>query len=210
MINSNISNNFDILFETKLLPELKPANNCTSIVCTIFDFTTEILGYDINSKINEKINEIKNEMEFIKGDNYQANFQCNLDFSNSGNEVIKPICDSLKSFLSFEKEEQVSHINEFIQNVIKSNLDEFLNSVVPTFGDEFFERIIDYNINFQLTNLYETIYYSFSQTLLYYHAIHRISPVTDLPTDLKDRIYSCNVDGDFLLLKVYVMEDVLE
>ena len=192
MINFNISNNFDILFETKLLPELKPANNCTSIVCTIFDFTTEILGYDINSKINEKINEIKNEMEFIKGDNYQANFQCNLDFSNSGNEVIKPICDSLKSFLSFEKEEQVSHINEFIQNVIKSNLDEFLNSVVPTFGDEFFERIIDYNINFQLTNLYETIYYSFCQTLIYYHGIHRISPVIDLPTDLKDRIYSLN------------------
>ena len=197
---NNIKDNLLSIYETELLPVLTSENNCTSLTtCTLFELNSEISQYNLNNIINQRINEIKNEIELMKNDNNEINFECNLDFTNSGNKVIKPICDSLKTFLSFENEGQVTKINSYIQNVIQSNLDEFLNTVVPTFGDEFFERIIDYNINFQIVNLYENLHYSLAQTVLYYHELFRITSVRGLPTDLKDRIYKLN-DLDLTIL----------
>ena len=137
-------------------------------------------------------NDIKTEMSSIKDDNYQANFQCALDLTNSGINVIKPICDSMKLFLSFENEEQVTGVDENIQNIIQNNLEDFINSIIPKFGNEFFERIIDYNINFKLSSLYENLINAIEQTLLYYEALKVITAESNLPSDLKNRLINLN------------------
>ena len=77
----------------------------------------------------------------------------------------------MKSFISFENEEQISKINEYIQNSIISNLDDFLNNVVPFYGNSFLERIIEYNINFKIISLYQNLHYGISKSLLYYHTL---------------------------------------
>ena len=72
--------------------------------------------------------------------------------------------------------------------MIISNLDDFLNNVVPVYGNSFFERIINYNINFKIVNLYENLHYGISKTLLYYHTIRELNlDIKDLPFDLKIR-----------------------
>ena len=190
-IFSIIDNNLENYYQKNLLPVLKPYYNCSLTTCALFDFTQSTKN-SINNIITQTNNKIKTEMSKVKGDNYQVNFQCTLDFTNSGNNILKPIGDSLKSFLSIEKEEQTSRINEYIQNAIKENLDEFLNEVVPDFGNEFFERIIDYNINFKIFNLYENLHYGISQTLLYYHALKIRTIIRGLPSDLKIRLYKLN------------------
>ena len=212
-LSVNLTNIYTIL-ETKLQniiqsdlsPLITPANNCTSITCAKFNFSQETMN-NINTITSQKTNNIRSEMSAIKGNNYLVNYACRLDFTNSGLNVIKPICESLKLFLSYEKEQQVSRINEYIKNAIKSNLEDFLNDVVPNFGNEFFERIIDYNINFKLVNLYENLHYSLSQTLLYYHALNIVTDVNDLPYDLKIRLYQLN---DLDITVVNKVEEIKE
>ena len=162
----------DNIYEKILLPELINENNCTSIRCQVFDFNQDTKD-NINNMIIEKTNKIKNEILSLKQDNYEANYQCNIQFENV--EILNPICESLKTFLSFENEEQVSRINEFIQNEIKSNLDDFLDKVIPFYGNIFFQRIIDYNINFKIIDLYENLHYGISKTLLYYKILKEIA-----------------------------------
>ena len=150
LLNNLIESQLDNIYQTELLPSLIQQYNCTTCSKYTFDVST---NNSINTGINTMSTNIQNLMASLKGNNFEASFECSLDYSNSGNNVIKPLCESMKSFLSFEKEEQASRINEKIQNTIKNNLEDFLNKVVPTFGDEFFERIIDYNINFKLDSL---------------------------------------------------------
>ena len=79
-------------------------------------------------------------------------------------------------------------------------MDDFLNNVVLIYGNSFFERIINYNINFKIVNLYENLHYGISKTLLYYHTIRLLnSDIKDLPFDLKIRLYKLN-DFDFTVL----------
>ena len=98
--------------------------------------------------------EIGKIISTTKGSNFEANFECTLTFSGSGSRVIRPICESLIDFLVMEQEEQITDVNKYIKDAITSNLDDFLENVIPTFGNEFFDRIIDYNINFKMIDLY--------------------------------------------------------
>ena len=198
-INSFIENNLDNIYQTALLPKLTEENNCTSTECPTFDFTQETKD-GINDIINEKINDIKNEISLIKGDNFEANINTEIEIPNSGITILRQIYESLKEFLSFENQEQASRINEFIQNAIKSNLDDFLNNVIPVYGNSFFERIIDYNINFKIVLLYENLHYGISKSLLYYHSLRLLNKdLNDLPFDLKIRLYDLN-DFEYTVL----------
>ena len=198
-INSAIENNMDNIYQIVLLSKLKEENNCTSTECPIFDFTQETKD-GINDIINEKINDLKNEISLIKGDNFEANINKEIEIPNSGIHIIRQIYESLKEFLSFENQEQASRINEFIQNAIKSNLDDFLNNVIPIYGNSFFERIIDYNINFKIVLLYENLHYGISKSLIYYHTLRLLNKdLNDLPFDLKIRLYDLN-DFEFTVL----------
>ena len=198
-INSNIENNLNNIYQTVLLPKLKEENNCTLTECPKFDFSQET-KVGIEDIITEKMNNIKNEISLIKGDNFEVNINITIDIPISGINILSQIYESLKEFLSFENQEQVSRINEFIQNVIKSNLEDFLNNVVPLYGNSFFERIIDYNINFKLVDLYENLHYGISKTLLYYHTLRVLNlDIKNLPFDLKIRLYNLN-DFDYTVL----------
>ena len=138
------------------------------------------------------MNNITNIISSFFVDNFKFNFACSLNFTNSGINAIKPICESFKKFLSFENQEQSTLINEYIQDYIKSNLDDFLNNVVPNFGNPFFERLIDYNINFKIVDLYQNLRYSLARIMLYYYLLHKFWEGCDLPYDLKDRLYRLN------------------
>ena len=197
-IYNDIINFFDNAYQKILLPYMTTSDNCISSNCPLFEFSEENNNLII-STITQKMNEIKNVMVLTKGSNYQSYFPCYLDFTNSGINVIKPICESLKNFLSFEKGEQVIRINEFIQNFIKTNLEDFLNNTVPIFGNQFFERIIDYNINFKVIVLYENLHYAFGQTLGYYHSLNFLTDSENLPSDIKIRLYQLN-DLDITIL----------
>ena len=207
LLNNLIESQLDNIYQTELLPSLIQQYNCTTCSKYTFDVST---NNSINTGINTMSTNIQNLMTSLKGNNFEASFECNLDYSNSGNNVIKPLCESMKSFLSFEKEEQASRINEKIQNTIKNNLEDFLNKVVPTFGDEFFERIIDYNINFKLDSLYQNLHYAIGQTILYYEALETITKENNLPSDLKNRLINLN-DLDITMVdKAYEIKESAE
>ena len=108
-----------------------------------------------------------------------------FEFRKFKRKYHSPICESFKRFLLFENQEKGFLINEYIQNYIKSNLDNFLNNVIPTFGNPFFERIIDFNINFKIEDLYQNLRNALAQAMLYYYILSEIRDSGDLPYDLK-------------------------
>ena len=175
------STSLNNIYQTDLLSKLEGRTNCIKTECPIFDFTQETKD-DLDNIITEKTNDIKKEISLIKGDNIEVNIKIQLEISFSEINILNQIYESFKEFLSFEKEEQASRINEFIQNVIKSNLDDFLNNVIPIYGNSFFERIIDYNINFKIVDLHENLHYGISKTMLYYHTLSLLnSDINNLP-----------------------------
>ena len=186
-----INNTLNSIYENEILYALNEQNNCSSSQCQEFVFTDTTTN-EINNIINQKMNNITNIILYSKGNNYWVNIRCRIDFTNSGINVIKPICQSFKSILSSENQEQGTLINGYIQDYIKSNLDDFLNNVVPTFGNPFFERIIDYNINFKIVDLYHNLRYALAQTMLYYYILNEVRDVSDLPYELKIRLYQLN------------------
>ena len=157
-----------------------------------YDFD-ESLKKDINNTIDSAMEEIAKIISTTKGSNFEASFKCPLSFADSGTRVIIPICEALKVFLGIENEDQIADINKYIKDTITSNLDDFLANVVPTFGNEFFDRIIDYNINFKMIDLYSNLHYALGQHFLYYAALGRYSDAVEkLPIDLKFRLYRLN------------------
>ena len=194
-----IDNELDRIYNNILLPKLQNGNKCRGNNCQEYGFSVETTNY-LDNFISNKINDIKNEIIIVKGNKAKIDIEINIDIKITGINIYEGIFNSLKSFLSFENEEQVSRINEIIQNVIKTNLEDFLYDIIPTYGNIFFERIIDYNINFKIVNLYENLHYGISKTLLYYHLLRVLnSKMHDLPYDLKIRLYRLN-DLDITVL----------
>ena len=183
--------NINYYFENGLLYELNSNNNCTHTQCVEYVFKTEEKA-ELNNIVNIKINNITYIISSFFDYNSSFNFACPMNFTNSGINVLKPICESFKKFLSFENQEQSILINEYIQSYIKSNLDDFLSNVVPNFGNPFFERLIDYNINFKIVDLYQNLRYALARTILYYYILNEVTEVEDLPYDLKNRLYILN------------------
>ena len=191
LINQTVDNLLSLQVKDELYYYLYVYPTCNSANCQEFDFSYETMK-GINDTIDKKMNNITNLINSIKGNNYEVNFECALDFVNSGENIIKPICESFKKFLSFENKEQAALIDEFIKNYISSNLDDFLYNEIPNFGNSFFERIIDYNINLKIADLYHNLRYSLAQTILYYKILDEAEDVGELPSDLKIRLIQLN------------------
>lgn len=155
-----------------------------------YDFS-DIIKDEINSVITEKMNNIKTEIEKTKGENYEAKTNCFLDFSLSGIDVVKKVCENFTNFLKVEKEEQKKKINVLIKTIINSNFQDLLENVVPSFGELFFQRIIKFNENFKINSLYNNLKFSLAQTLIYYKYLY-ITTSDVLPKELKIRIYKLN------------------
>ena len=156
-----------------------------------YDFDDAIQN-EINSTITNKVNNLRDQILLTKGTNFEVTFQCKLDLSRTGSDVIENICDSFDRVLKSEKQEQNDKINKLLQNIITTNFDDLLNNIIPTFGTQFFDRIIKYNENFKIKSLYNNLEYSLSLTLLYYVSLNILTDVEALPKDIKNRLYDLN------------------
>ena len=191
IINS-VNNQIDSAYMSSLKESLKKyaSKDPTDGAYPQYDFSVTIKE-DIDSSILTNFKNIKSEMEKTKGNNYLINNNCLLDFSLSGVNLIKKICENFKDFLKAEKTAQKAKLDTFIKGVISSNYKDLLENIIPTFGTEFFDRIINYNEYFRINSLYDNLKFSLIQSLFYYKYIYATS--TDvLPRELKTRIYNLN------------------
>ena len=166
--------------------------NSTSTCINYNNIINKDMYIEINNTIDLYMNKIKEEILLTKDSNFEIEYKCPLDFRYSGSNVIKPTCNDFKNFLNSQKDAQIRKINTFIQNTLLNDLDKFLLNVIPTFGNEFFERIIDYNINFKVFNLYDNLRYVIAQTIYYYDFLNMFTSIESLPADLKIRLYKLN------------------
>ena len=210
-IQIKINEELDDIYQTEILNKINIHNTKLHLINNASYDLSDILKKQINATIKNSIEDIEIIITTTKGTNFEAKFDCALDFTDSGLNVIKPLCLKLKDLLYIESDEQIEKINQIIQDTIKSNLEYFLDNVIPSFGNEFFDRIIDYNINFKIYNLYENLNYALGQHFLYYAAISRYTDeVQFLPVDLKERLYRLN-DLDFTIVdKKEEIIDLLE
>ena len=170
---------------------------------TIYDFNNEIKN-SIKSKINENIPKIYNLTLLIKGKNYEVNLFLEdswkaMSFSQVTYKIISPMCTSFNSFLQSEEDQQNSEVDIKISERIISNFNDLLYNIIPTFGNQFFERIINYNKNFKINNLYNNFRFMISETLLYYYSLEYYADVDALPKDLQIRLFNLN-DLDSIII----------
>ena len=166
---------------------------------------------DINITIDLAIMGINTIILTTKGTSFKATFKCSYNTTAYTSKVIVPIMQSLKDILYAENEEQIYKLSIHIKQTIIANLDDFLENVIPTFGNEFFDRIIDYNINFHILDIYSNLHYALGQHFLYYSALGRYTDeVTELPKDLKYRLYRLNDLNYTIENKKYEIINLLE
>ena len=166
---------------------------------------------EINGTIDLAILGINTIILTTKGTNFKATFKCSYNTTAYTSEVIIPICESLIDILSAESVDQTEELSIRIKTTIIENLDDFLENVIPSFGNEFFDRIIDYNINFHILDIYSNLHYALGQHFLYYSALGRYpDEVTQLPKDLKYRLYRLNDLNYTIENKKYEIINILE
>ena len=192
-LQSSINKELDDLYKNEILPKInehnKKANKNKKVSYDLKDNCKK----EINSTIKDSITDIETVILDTKGSNFKVNFDCPFDFTDAGEKVIRPLLESLRDILFMENEEQIAKMNEVIKTTIISNLENFLENVVPLFGDEFFDRIIDYNINFKILDLYSNLYYAIAQNFLYLAGLGEYTDkIQILPIDLKYRLYRLN------------------
>ena len=148
---------------------------------------------DINEVINTKINNIKNIINETKGNNFEIDIKKwkKMDFSMVY-DTVKRICSSLNMFISSEGDDEKEKVDNFLKDIMMSNFNDLLENIIPSFGNRFFERIINYNENFKISSLYNTLKYSLIPTIGYYNSLKISTTLRALTKDLKLKIYSLN------------------
>ena len=184
----------DESYDSILLPALKE----------IAKYDVGITGYDeydlndniikdINEVISTKIKNINNIINETKGNNFEIDLKKwkKMDFSMVY-DTVKKICSSLNNFISSEGADEIEKVDNFIKDIMMSNFNDLLENIIPSFGNSFFERIINYNENFKISSLYNTLKYSLVPTVGYYNYLKISGTLKALTKDLKLKIYSLN------------------
>ena len=163
---------------------------------------------DIDEIINTKMNNIQNIINTTKGDKFENIEKWKkLEFSRSYGKVDE-VCNLLKSFILNEQSNEKEIVNKFLKEIMISNFNDLLENIIPSFGNRFFERIINYNENFKISSLYDTLKYSLLPTITYYNALQvSEKKIKALTKDLKLKIYSLN---DLDLTAQEKNEEILE
>ena len=99
---------------------------------------------------------------------------------------------SFSDFFYFERINEKENFNFFIKDIIISNFNNLLQNIIPSFGNDFFERIIQYNENFKISSLYNSLKYSLISTIKYYLSLYSSRKINSLTKDLKLKIYRLN------------------
>ena len=157
-----------------------------------YDLNDNIIK-DIDEVISTKTENIKNIIDETKGNNFEIDIKKwkKLDFSLVY-ETVKKICNSLNIFISSEGDNQKEKVDNFLKDIMMANFNDLLENIIPSFGNRFFQRIINYNENFKISSLYNTLKYSLIPTVGYYNFLKISSKLKALTKDLKLKIYSLN------------------
>jgi hypothetical protein len=67
-----------------------------------------------------------------------------------------------------QKNNEDYKINNLLIEAFIYNFNDLLSILFPLFGNNFLERILKYNKNFKIKNLYNNLRYSLAHALLYY------------------------------------------
>ena len=190
LIIERIDESYDLI----LLPALKEVAKYDVGVTGYeeYDLDGNIIK-DINEVINTKIKNIKNIINETKGNNFEIDIKKwkKMDFSLVY-DTVKKICNSLNTFISSEGEDEKEKVDNFLKDIMMSNFNDLIENIIPSFGNRFFERIINYNENFKISSLYNTLKYSLIPTIGYYNSLKISTTLKALTKDLKLKIYSLN------------------
>ena len=157
-----------------------------------YDLNNDIKN-NINNDLNTKLNDIKNIILTDIEDQYQINIdEWEILNFNMISKNLSEINSSFTEFISCQILNEKNNVNTFLKDYIKSNFNTLLNNILSVSGKEFFKRIILYNDNLKIKNLYDKIKNSLSQSLNYYIALYDSSNIKALPKDLKFRLFQLN------------------
>ena len=197
-----INNEIDNEYNSNLFSVLKAKAiyNPGDIGYSEYDLN-DIIKNDIKSTINTNINNINNIFLSIKGDNYEVNLSNSkndinddnwetLNFANINIKILE-IKEYFEKFILSEQNYEKNYIDETVQNIIKENFINSLNNILLSFGIDFFEREIKYNQFFRISDLYDNLKYSITQSMSYYLNINT-DLIKTLPKELKTKIINLN------------------
>ena len=154
-----------------------------------YDFSKEIKE-SINSEIETNINNINNTLKSIQEDVNTLGWD-KLDFSDE--KPLSTIQLEFKKFITNKINLENTNINKILEEVISNNFNKLIGNLILTFGKEYFERVMKYNENFRINNLYKNLKYSLVVSLLYYSSLYsKKASVGTLTKDLKLKLYNFN------------------
>ena len=192
-INNQIDNSYSNLYEN-LKNKLIIDNTITGYIK--YDLSDEIKE-DLDNFIKEKYNIFANAIDSLKGEKYN-----NIDVKNyvewdipdfgKITNIIKPIKKSFDYFIESEKNDEEKKINNFVKQTIKTNFYELLNNLIPSFGNQFFQRIIAYNENFRLNNLFDNLKWALHESIFYVETIELFFNINQITKDLEIKILRMN------------------
>ena len=156
-----------------------------------YDLNEEIKK-NISLAINKTIEELNVVMISLKDkEKVQNLISLNEDYENVP-FVFIDIKNKFEYFFSPLISNQKNEINSCIINLIESNFINILENIIFSFGNDLFDRIIKYNQNYKIKNLYKNLKYSLIITLQYYISIYQMREVDALTKDLKLKLFNLN------------------
>ena len=118
-----------------------------------YDFDEGIKD-SINSEIETNINNINKTLINIQ-ENVNIMGWERLDYTDE--EPFATIQTKFKTFITNKISLEKKSIDKILEEIIYNNFEKVINNVILTFGKEYFERVMKYNENFRITNLYQNL-----------------------------------------------------
>ena len=178
-INQGYSNFLEIL-------KKKSTNNA---IDDNYDFNEDIKD-STNLEIKININNIYNILKSIQEDVNTLGWE-KLDYICD--ESFWPIQTHFKKFITNKKKLEIKNSNELLGEIIYNNFNKIINNLIFTFGKDYFERVMKYNENFRIKNLYQNLKYSLNVSMQYYTSLYSLKKMNaTLSKDLKLKLYNLN------------------
>ena len=88
---------------------------------------------------------------------------------------------------------EIKNVNELLEQIICNNFKIIIDNLILTFGKDYFERVMKYNENFRIKNLYQNLKYSLNISMQYYTSLYSLKKMNaTLSKDLKLKLYNLN------------------
>ena len=196
IINEDIDSEYSKLLN--ILESKTKDINSPTIGYTDYDLNEDIKN-DIEAKIEEVFKNIKNILNEIKlysdDDDIELMGWENLNFCYDDVDIttFDVINSDFEVFITKKISTEKSNLNILIKSALRKNFNDLITNFVLSFGKDYFERIINYNENFKISNLYQNLKYSLVISLNYYQMLYQsVKALNSLTSDLKIKLYKFN------------------